>query len=65
MFCCYEDSVIAAADEHGNLSYPDACRLLADHGVTWADLYEDPFALSQWPKVQAKNAETLLACLGY
>lgn len=65
MLTSYEDSVLAHADEHGNLSYADATRLLRDHHTTWEDLYNDQWALSQWPKVQACHAETLLNCLGY
>ena len=66
MYCLsYEDSVQACADEHGNLSYADATKLLAEHGFTWEDLYEDNYATVHWGKVQACHAETLLACLGY
>lgn len=65
MYTSFEDSVLDHADEHGNLSYADATQLLNDHSVTWADLYNDQWALSQWSKIQACHAETLLAVLGY
>jgi len=64
MFTCYEDSVLYAADDRGNLSYGDAKRLLGDHGFTISDLYEDdhgvcPVALDSY------NAQALLFWLGY
>jgi len=64
MYTCYEESVIDAADHHGNLSFADAKRLLGDHGFTISDLYEDdhgacPVALD------SRNAEALLFWLGY
>ena len=65
MYTSYEESVLDHADEHGNLSYADATRLLADHGFTWKDLYDDNYATIHWGKVQACHAETLLDCLGY
>lgn len=65
MYTSYEESVLDHADEHGNLSYADATKLLADHGFTWQDLYDDNFGIVHWPKIQACHAETLLACLGY
>ena len=66
MFCLsYEDSVLAAADEHGNLSYADATRLLKDHGTDWAKAYDDVFGFTHWPRMQACHAETLLEFLGY
>lgn len=60
----FEDSVHACADESGNLSRPDAVRLLARHGFTLEDVYEDaagvcPVALDE------RKAEALLAWLGY
>ena len=64
MFCTYEDSVIDAADENGNLSYADAKRLLADHGFTYDDLYEDNHGV-RWVALDERNAEALVAWLGY
>ena len=63
-YCTYEDSVIAHTDENLNLSYNTAKKLLADHGFTFDDVYEDnggvdPVALDE------RNAEALLAWLGY
>ena len=64
MYVCYEDSVIGAADDQGNLTLKQAQRLLDDHGFTLSDLYEDdhdvcPVALD------SRNAEALLSWLGY
>ena len=56
MFTSYEDSVLAAADEHGNLSYADATRLLKDHGTDWAKAYDDVFGFTHWPRMQACHA---------
>ena len=64
MYCCYEESVIDAADDQGNLSAADAIRLLDDHGFTLADLYEENHGVS-WVALDARNAEALLAWLGY
>lgn len=64
MYCCYEDSVLAAADDNGCLSYADACRLLADHGETLDAIYEDNRGIS-WVALDERNAEALLAWLGY
>ena len=63
-YCTYEDSVIAHTDENLNLSYKLAKKLLADHGFTFDDVYEnsngvDPVALDEY------NAEALLHWLGY
>ena len=64
MSLCYEDSVLDAADAHGNLTSRQAQRLLSDHGFTLSDLYEDdhgvcPVALDSY------NAQALLFWLGY
>ena len=64
MFCTYEESVIAAADDNGNLSYADAQRLLDEHSSSLEDTYADnhgvcPVALDE------RNAEALLNWLGY
>ena len=64
MYCSYEDSVIDAADDQGNLSYRDAKRLLADHGFTLEDTYEDNHDVSS-VALDERNAEALLAWLGY
>jgi hypothetical protein len=64
MFLTYEDSVLEAANEDGNLSYGDAARLLSDHGFTIDDLYADNHGVS-WVALDARNAEALLAWLGY
>lgn len=65
MYCLsYEDSVIACADEAGNLSRTDAIKLLAEHGFTLDDVYEDNHGVS-WAHLDARNAEALLAWLGY
>ena len=64
MLTTYEDSVLAAADDDGNLSRPDASRLLTEHGFTIDDIYEDNHGVS-WVALDARNAEALLAWLGY
>ena len=60
----YEDSVLSAADEDGNLTHNDATRLLTDHGFTMEDVYADNNGVS-WVALDARNAEALLAWLGY
>ena len=64
MYCSYEDSVLAAADDNGNLSHADASHLLREHGFTLDDLYEDNHDVS-WVALDERNAEALLAWLGY
>jgi hypothetical protein len=64
MLCTYEDSVLEAADHDGNLSTADAVKLLKEHGATLDDLYEDSHGVS-WAALDARNAEALLAWLGY
>ena len=64
MYCCYEESVIACADEAGNLNRTDAIKLLAEHGFSLDDMYEDNHGVS-WAHLDARNAEALLAWLGY
>ena len=64
MFETYSDSVLEAADDDGNLTLRDAEKLFKAHGVSFDDVYEDfhgvcPVALD------ARNAEALLAWLGY
>jgi hypothetical protein len=64
MYLTYEDSVIAHTDNNLCLSFKLAKKLLADHGFTFDDVYEnsggiDPVALDQ------RNAEALLTWLGY
>ena len=60
----YEDSVLEAADDNGNLSYTDACRLFSEHGATFDEIYSDNHGVS-WVALDARNAEALLAWLGY
>lgn len=64
-FCTtYEDAVLDFTDHYGNLSRADATRLLAEHGFTWADVYADHHGVS-WVALDERNAEALLAWLGY
>ena len=60
----YSDSVLEAADDDGNLSRADAVRLLADHSMTLNDVYADNHGVS-WVALDTRNAEALLAWLGY
>lgn len=60
----YEDSVLDAADENGNLSYNDAQRLLNEHGFTLDDVYAENNGVS-WVALDERNAEALLHWLGY
>jgi hypothetical protein len=60
----YEESVIDHADENGCLSHNDATRLLTDHGFTMEDVYADNNGVS-WVALDSRNAEALLAWLGY
>lgn len=64
MYCTYEDSVLDAADDDGNLNRTDAIKLLAEHGFTLDDIYADNHGVS-WVALDARNAEALLAWLGY
>jgi hypothetical protein len=64
MFTTYEESVLDFADMAGNLSHGDASKLLADHGFTLDDVYADNHDVS-WCHLDARNAEALLAWLGY
>jgi hypothetical protein len=64
MLYTYEDSVIDAADDAGRLSHADAERLLKEHGFTLDDVYEDNHGVS-WVALDERNAEALLAWLGY
>jgi hypothetical protein len=64
MFCTYEDSVLDAADDNGNLSAADAQKLLREHGFSLDDIYEDNHGVS-WVALDERNAEALLAWLGY
>lgn len=63
-YLTYEDSVLDYADQDGNLSHADASKLLADHSFTLDDVYEDNHGVS-WLHLDARNAEALLAWLGY
>jgi len=64
MFISYEESVLEAADENGNLSLINAINLLEEHGFTMDDIYEDPGNVSLIA-LDERNAEALLAWLGY
>ena len=64
MFCTYEDSVLDAADDNGNLSAADAQKLLREHGFSLDDIYEDNHGVS-WVALDERNAEALLSWLGY
>ena len=64
MFTTYEDSVLAHADEDGNLNRNDTIKLLSDHGFTLDDVYADNHGVS-WAHLDARNADALLAWLGY
>jgi hypothetical protein len=59
MLYTYEDSVLDAADEDGNLSAVDAARLVEDHSLLPSD------AIGELGAVHWLNAETLLNWLGY
>jgi hypothetical protein len=65
MFLSYEDSVLEAADDDGNLSYAQAQRLLAEHGFTLGDLQDDDHDADFQEALNARNASALLAWLGY
>ena len=64
MHCTYEESVLDHADHNGNLSAADARHLLAEHGFTLADLFADHHGVS-WAALADRNAEALMAWLGY
>ena len=63
-YLTYEDSVLDHADQAGNLSSGDALKLLTDHGFGWDDVYSDNNGVS-WSQLEDRNAEALLAWLGY
>lgn len=63
-YSSFEESVLDAADNQGNLSRKDAARLLQAHGFTLKDAAED--ANGEPPhKVAQHHAQTLLNWLGY
>ena len=64
MFTTYSESVLDFTDHAGNLSSADATRLLADHGFTWDDVHACNNGVS-WSHLEDRNAEALLAWLGY
>ena len=64
MFISYEDAVLEVADENDNLSLKHAVKLLADHGFTMDDVYEDPGDVSPIA-LDERNAYALLNWLGY
>ena len=63
-YLTFEDSVLDHADQAGNLSAADASRLLADHSFNWEDVHADNHGVS-WSHLEDRNAEALLAWLGY
>ena len=63
-YCTYEESVLDPADRNGNLSHGDAEALLAEHGFTLDDIYANSHGVS-WCHLDERNAEALLAWLGY
>jgi len=64
MYASFEESVLDAADRHGNLSFGDATELLDQHGFTLADVYEDNHGVDPvW--LDQRNAQALLFWLGY
>ena len=64
MFFTYEESVLAAADDLGNLSERDALTLLREHGFTLLSLAQDTHGID-FTGLEVFNAEALLAWLGY
>jgi len=64
MFTTYEESVIACANEDGNLSYKDAQQLLGEHSCSLEDTYEDNHGVCP-VFLDARNAQALLNWLGY
>ena len=63
-YLTFEESVLDHCDQAGNLSHADACQLLAEHGFSLGDIYEDSHGVS-WAHLDARNGEALLAWLGY
>jgi hypothetical protein len=64
MFFSYEDSVLDAANDAGNLSLADTRKLLSEHGFTLDDVYADPHGVDP-VALDEFNAEALLHWLGY
>jgi hypothetical protein len=64
MFNSYEDSVIDAADENGNLSLADAIKLFVEHGERFDNIYVEDRGISM-ATLDERNAEALLLWLGY
>ena len=64
MFTTYEESVLACANDDGNLSYADAQRLLGEHGSSIEDTYADNHGVCP-VFLDERNAEALLNWLGY
>lgn len=60
----YEDAVIDAADQSGNLSYSNAQKLLMEHGFTLTDTYADSHGVDP-VALDSRNAQALLHWLGY
>jgi len=60
----FKNSVLSYADMAGNLTHADAAQLLGNHGFTVDDLYADNHDVS-WCHLDERNAEALLAWLGY
>jgi hypothetical protein len=55
---------LSYADMAGNLTHADAAKLLGDHGFTIDDIYAESNGVS-WAHLDGRNAEALLAWLGY
>jgi hypothetical protein len=64
MYLSYEDSVLDAADDAGNLSFADTRKLLSEHGFALDDVYADSHGVDL-VALDEFNAEALLFWLGY
>ena len=64
MFSTFEESVLDAADNNGNLTERNAARLLKAHGFTLKDAADDAHGESS-TKLAQHHAQTLLNWLGY
>lgn len=60
MYTSFEDSVLDAADEQGNLSKEDALQLVYEHSMDWSEWVKScPMGTNQ------RDAEAILSWLGY
>lgn len=64
MFLTFEESVLDAADNNGNLTERNASRLLKLHGFSLKDAAEDAHG-EPVTKLAQHHAQTLLNWLGY